>query len=71
MRESGLSVLLKSHSPGAVKEPGETPSRWLVASADPTAIDHLREAGWSDVLLADRPFTDDYADLLHWLRLGQ
>ena len=67
----GLTILEKWHQPGAVKEPGETPSRWLAASRD--AGDARRScvprAGrrWPP---ADRPFTDDYADLLRYLNLG-
>jgi len=67
----GLTVLERSHAPGAVREPGETPSRWLVASREPGAIAELHTSGWVPVALADRPFTDDYADLIRYLRLGQ
>jgi hypothetical protein len=66
----GLTILGKSHTPGAVREPGETPSRWLAASRDPATIAHLTAAGWAPVRAADHPFTDDYADLLRYLRLG-
>ena len=66
----GFTVLEKSHSPGAVKEPGETPSRWLAASRDPETLDALRAAGWAEVTPGDRPFRDDYADLLRYLQLG-
>ena len=30
----GLTILEKWHTPGAIKEPGETPSHWLAASRD-------------------------------------
>jgi predicted methyltransferase len=66
---SGWTILEKSHAPGEVREPGETPSRWLAASADPDTIASLRAAGWGDTAIADRPFTDDYADLLRYLLL--
>ena len=66
----GLTVLEKRHQPGGVHEPGETPSRWLVASRDAAALHALSEAGWSEVAPADRPFTDDYADLLRWMHIG-
>jgi hypothetical protein len=66
----GLTIIGKSHTPGAVREPGETPSRWLAASRDPATIAHLTAAGWAPVRAADHPFTDDYADLLRYLRLG-
>ncbi len=66
----GLTIVEKSHQPGAVKEPGETPSRWLAATRDPGKLDQLRAEGWSLVAASDRPFTDDYADLLRYLDLG-
>ena len=69
--EQGLTVLQKFHTPGAVQEPGETPSHWLVATRDPAKLDELRAAGWTAVTPSDRPFTDDYADLLRYLYLGQ
>jgi hypothetical protein len=68
--EHGLTVLERWHSVGAVHEPGETPSHWLAAASDPAAIAALRAHGWTDVTPADHPFTDDYADLLRYLRLG-
>ena len=70
LRAQGLTVLEKHHSPGAVREPGETPSRWLAATADEETALALRDAGWADVLPADRPFTDDYADLIRWMHIG-
>ena len=66
----GLTVLKRSHSPGLVREPGETPSRWLVASRDGATIALLRARGWTDARAADHPFTDDYSDLIRYLRLG-
>jgi hypothetical protein len=66
----GLAILEKRHQPGDVREPGETPSRWLAASRDPTRLDALRAAGWVPVTPSDRPFTDDYADLIRYLHLG-
>lgn len=46
------------------------PSVWLVASRSTARIAEFRSRGWQDVLPAERPFTDDYADLLSYLRLG-
>ncbi len=66
----GLTVLEKSHAPGAVKEPGETPSRWLAASRDQGTLDALQAVGWHAITPGGRPFTDDYADLLSYLQLG-
>jgi hypothetical protein len=65
-----MTVLEKRHSPRDEDDSGETPSRWLAASRDPATIAGLRAAGWVDVQAADHPFTDDYADLLRYLRLG-
>ncbi len=67
----GLSVLERWHEVGVIQEPGENPSHWLAASRDPAAIAALRTAGWTDVVPADRPFTDDYADLIRYLRFAQ
>ena len=70
VHELGLTILGKEHTPGAVHEPGETPSKWLAASADPSTLDALRGKGWHDVTAADHPFRDDYSDLLRYLQLG-
>jgi hypothetical protein len=68
--EQGLTILERWHAVGAVHEPAELPSHWLAAVRDPAAIAALRVQGWTDVAPADHPFTDDYADLLRYLRLG-
>lgn len=68
--DAGLTILQKSHQPGPVHEPGEMPSRWLAASADADTIAQLRVMGWTDVAPSDRPFTDDYADLLRYINFG-
>jgi hypothetical protein len=70
VHEQGLTILGKEHTPGAVREPGETPSKWLAASADPATLDALRRKGWHDVSAADHPFRDDYSDLLRYLQIG-
>jgi hypothetical protein len=67
----GLTILEKRHQIGPVKEPGETPSRWLAASRDAASVAALRAAGWTDAVPGDHPFTDDYADLLRYLYLAQ
>lgn len=69
--DQGLTILEKRHQPGPVKEPGETPSRWLAASREPSRVEALRAAGWAEAVVGERPFTDDYADLLRYLYLGQ
>jgi hypothetical protein len=65
--DRGLTILEKSHQLGPLKEPGETPSRWLAASRDRETLEALGAVGWTAVIPADRPFTDDYADLLRYL----
>jgi len=70
VRELGLTILGKEHTPGVDHEPGETPSKWLAASGDRATLDALREKGWHDVVAADHPFRDDYSDLLRYLQLG-
>jgi hypothetical protein len=65
--DQGLTILEKNHQLGPVKVPGETPSRWLAASRDPDTVEALRGEGWTAVIPADHPFTDDYADLLRYL----
>ncbi len=67
----GLTALEKVHRVGPVSEPGETPSRWLAATADADTLATLEAAGWTAVVPSDHPFTDDYADLLRYLYLGQ
>lgn len=67
----GLTILEKTHHPGTIKEPGETPSRWLAASRNPVMLEELRAEGWIPVTPSDRPFTDDYSDLLRYLNFGR
>jgi spermidine synthase len=67
---NGLTILERWHDVAAVHEPGETPSHWLAASRDPARIAELRARGWTDLAAAERPFTDDYADLLSYLHVG-
>jgi hypothetical protein len=70
VRYLGLTIVERWHEPGSRKERGETPSHWLAASRDAATIGELHDAGWTDVTASDRPFTDDYADLLRYLNLG-
>ena len=67
---AGLTVLEQFHTPDdAARAKGATPSHWLAASADPLTIASLAARGWSEVAPANRPFTDDYADLIRFLRV--
>ena len=50
VEDLGLTILGKEHAPGPNREPGETPSRWLAASAD-RAVDRRVARGG----LAARP----------------
>jgi SAM-dependent methyltransferase len=67
LAERGQTTLERS---GRGDLPGELPSRWLAASHSSERLDALRALGWTTVTPADHPFTDDYADLLSYLRLG-
>jgi hypothetical protein len=68
LSDLGLETLERS---GGGEDPGGLPSRWLAASRSPDRIAGLRAIGWRDTIPAGRPFTDDYADLLSYLRLGR
>jgi hypothetical protein len=46
------------------------PSLWIAASRSPERMDSLRALGWEASPVANRSFTDDYADLLSYLHLG-
>ncbi len=67
----GMVVVEKRHQPGAEKLEGESPSHWLAAARDAETLEALRAEGWTAVTPSDRPFTDDYADLLRYLDLGR
>lgn len=67
LRDIGLPTLERK---GDGSGDGEIPSRWLAASRSSDHTSAFRALGWVDVLPADRPFTDDYADLLSYLQLG-
>jgi hypothetical protein len=67
----GLTVLERFHGPStAAQALGTLPSHWLAASADREILAALEARGWQAVHPADRPFTDDYADLIGLLDLG-
>ena len=67
----GLTVMERSDSPDeAQRAAGASPSRWLAASDDPAVISRLTALGWTPAGAADRPFTDDYSDLIRYLHLG-
>ena len=67
LNELGLVALQRE---GDGSGDGEIPSRWLAASRSSERISEFRARGWEVAVPADHPFTDDYADLLSYLRLG-
>jgi hypothetical protein len=67
LAKQGLTTLERS---GGGDVEGELPSRWLATSRTSERLDALRALGWTTVTPADHPFTDDYADLLSYLKLG-
>jgi hypothetical protein len=67
LEDAGLTTLERS---GDGSTPGELPSRWLATSRSSERLDGLRALGWLETSAADHPFTDDYADLLSYLKLG-
>jgi SAM-dependent methyltransferase len=71
LAQLGVTPLQRGSSPAdAPEDAAILPSSWLAASANPEHIDALRSRGWIDARTADHPFTDDYADLLSYLKLG-
>lgn len=51
-------------------DPNLVPTNWLVASRSTERLEAFRALGWWDATRAERPFTDDYADLLSYLHVG-
>lgn len=71
LRELGLTALERASGvDDTANEESLLPSRWLAASRSSKHLNAFRALGWQDVTLAVHPFTDDYADLLTYLRLG-
>ncbi len=71
LRDLGLTALERAGGGDeAARADGLLPSRWLAASRRGEHLDAFRALGWHDVTPAVHPFTDDYADLLSYLRLG-
>ena len=70
VQAEGASAFVKYGTGGGAERPYLLPSRWLVATRDLERINAFRASGWQDVIPAVRPFTDDYADLLSYLKLG-
>jgi hypothetical protein len=67
----GLTVLEREYEPAAEDAArGAGLSHWMVAAASPGALAGFLERGWVAARVSDRPFTDDFADLLRHLRAG-
>jgi hypothetical protein len=45
-------------------------SDWMVVASSAESLQPFLDRGWVLPRFADRPFTDDFADLLHHLRPG-
>lgn len=70
-RRLGLDVVELQYQPTVEEaKAGAGLAHWLVAARDPADLAGLRERGWIDARVADRPLTDDFADLLRHLRPG-
>jgi hypothetical protein len=67
LERGGLIPLERS---GAGDGAGELPSRWLATSRSSERLSALRDLSWEPARAAINPFTDDYADLLTYLKLG-
>jgi hypothetical protein len=67
----GFVALVRSSRAGDLTAaPYQYPSRWLVGARNGEHIDAFRALGWQTAEPAEHPFTDDYADLLSYLKLG-
>jgi hypothetical protein len=67
----GLTLLEREYEPAPEDAArGAGLSHWMVAARSPEAIDGFLERGWVAPRVSDRPFTDDFADLLRHLRAG-
>jgi SAM-dependent methyltransferase len=67
----GLSILERQYVPTPIDAArGAGISDWMVAASSAGTLDGFLDRGWVLPRVADRPFTDDFADLLHHLRPG-
>jgi SAM-dependent methyltransferase len=67
----GLATLEREYAPDTeAVGTGAAISDWLVIARSSRRLAGLVELGWVRPLPSDRPFTDDFADLLHHLRPG-
>jgi predicted methyltransferase len=64
-----LAILERVYVPGPEAQ-GAGLSDWMVAARSPELLQAFVDRGWVRPRVADQPFTDDFADLLHHLRPG-
>jgi SAM-dependent methyltransferase len=64
-----LTILERVYVPGPEAR-GAGLSDWMVAARSPESLNAFVDRGWVQPRVADQPFTDDFADLLHHLRPG-
>lgn len=70
-RHLGLNVLERQHEPTTEEAAGGAGiSHWMVVGRTPEGLAGFGPRGWVAPRVSDRPFTDDFADLLHHLRSG-
>jgi SAM-dependent methyltransferase len=70
-RDLGLTVLQREYEPRPEDAArGAGLSHWMVISRSSEALAGFPGRGWVAPRVADRPFTDDFADLLRHLRAG-
>jgi hypothetical protein len=67
---AGRTTLRRVHEPTAQERArGVTTSEWVVATDAPDDVAWFEARGWSRVLLAAEPLTDDRSDVLRFVRL--
>ena len=70
-RNLGLTVLEREYEPAPEDAArGAGLSHWMVVSRSPEVLAGYLERGWVTPRVSERPFTDDFADLLRHLRAG-
>jgi SAM-dependent methyltransferase len=70
-RGLGLASLERQYDPAPAEvAAGAGISHWMVLGRSPDALAGFASRGWLAPRVSDRPFTDDFADLLHHLRPG-
>ena len=71
VEELGMTAQVRDFAPTQAElDAGVKSSEWLVATRSPGVLAPLAANGWSTVLPADRPITDDYPDVLRFARFG-